>query len=217
MNGKKPIANPQVVLREEFDDWAVLFNPDTGNGFGLNPTGVYLWKLMDGEHLLGDLLTALRREAIDVPEEAHEHIAAFVEELATRGLVGYQIEQVQVDIDSPIHPACRSGARLDRPLDVCQGECGRPRYEPPCLETFHLEGRALGNCANGSHDMTGRCSAGNGAGCGTGSCVGYACQTGTVPGFCCCNSGSNLYPSRNGCYTGGCDYVPVCLSGTGPS
>ena len=25
-----PIANPLVVLREEFDDWAVLFDPDKG-------------------------------------------------------------------------------------------------------------------------------------------------------------------------------------------
>ena len=39
----KPIANPYVSLREEFDDWAVLFNPDTGRGYGLSPTGVYLW------------------------------------------------------------------------------------------------------------------------------------------------------------------------------
>ncbi len=49
-NSEKPIANPSVVLREEFDDWAVLFDPDTGRGFGLNPTGVYLWKLLDGGH-----------------------------------------------------------------------------------------------------------------------------------------------------------------------
>ena len=33
----KPVANSLVVLREEFDDWAVLFDPDTGSGFGINP------------------------------------------------------------------------------------------------------------------------------------------------------------------------------------
>jgi len=27
----KPIANPIVLLREEFDDWAILFNPDTAD------------------------------------------------------------------------------------------------------------------------------------------------------------------------------------------
>ncbi len=29
----KPIANPMIVFREEFDDWAVLFNPETGDTF----------------------------------------------------------------------------------------------------------------------------------------------------------------------------------------
>jgi hypothetical protein len=36
-NGGKPIGNPVVMLREEFDDRAILFDPDTGHGFGLNP------------------------------------------------------------------------------------------------------------------------------------------------------------------------------------
>ena len=27
----KPIANPLIVLREEFDDWAILFDPDSGD------------------------------------------------------------------------------------------------------------------------------------------------------------------------------------------
>ena len=40
----KPIANPLAVLREEFDNWAILFDPATGNAFGLNPVGVLLRK-----------------------------------------------------------------------------------------------------------------------------------------------------------------------------
>ncbi|RPJ51839.1 MAG: SynChlorMet cassette protein ScmD, partial [Acidobacteria bacterium] len=44
----RPIANPTVVLREEFDDWAVLFNPDTAAAVGTNPVGVAVWKRMDG-------------------------------------------------------------------------------------------------------------------------------------------------------------------------
>ena len=30
----KPIANPLIVLREEFDDRAILFDPDTGKRHG---------------------------------------------------------------------------------------------------------------------------------------------------------------------------------------
>ena len=75
-NGDKPIVNPHVLLREEFDDWAVLFDPDTGHGFGLSPAGVYLWKLLDGEHSIDEMLRALPRDAADVPEEAGEQILA---------------------------------------------------------------------------------------------------------------------------------------------
>jgi len=38
-----PIANLLLVLREEFDDGAVFFDPDTGNGFGLNSVSVFVF------------------------------------------------------------------------------------------------------------------------------------------------------------------------------
>ena len=94
-NNDKPIVNPFVILREEFDDWAVLFDPDTGHGFGLNPTGVYIWKLLDGQHSIDDMLTALRRGAEEVPQEAGEHLIAFVQELAEQSLAGWEGERVQ--------------------------------------------------------------------------------------------------------------------------
>jgi SynChlorMet cassette protein ScmD len=88
----KPIANPLVVLREEFDDWAILFDPDTGNAFGLNPTGVYLWKLLDGEHSVEDMVSGLRRDAEDVPDEAKEHVGEFIADLIKAGLVGNEVQ-----------------------------------------------------------------------------------------------------------------------------
>jgi SynChlorMet cassette protein ScmD len=79
------------VLREEFDDWAILFDPDTGDAFGLSPTGVYLWKLLDGQHSIDDMLEALRRDAQDVPAEAGDHVGEFLADLTKRGLVGYEV------------------------------------------------------------------------------------------------------------------------------
>ena len=87
--GERPIANPYVVLREEFDDWAILFNPDTGHGFGLSPAGVYLWKLLDGEHTREALHKEIRSYADKVPEEALEQLGAFIDELAAEGLAGF--------------------------------------------------------------------------------------------------------------------------------
>ena len=54
-SSNKPIANPVAVLREEFDDWAVLFNPDTADAVGINPVGVAMWKLLDGQHGLDEI------------------------------------------------------------------------------------------------------------------------------------------------------------------
>jgi len=60
---EKPVANPLVVLREEFDDWAVLFDPDSGNAFGLNPLGVFIWKLLDGHRTIEDIRRKFGRTA----------------------------------------------------------------------------------------------------------------------------------------------------------
>jgi len=87
----KPVANPLIVLREEFDDWAILFDPDTGNAFGLNPTGVFVWKLLDGEHSLEDISTELHENADDVPEEVKDHVHEFVVDLEKQGLVGFEV------------------------------------------------------------------------------------------------------------------------------
>jgi SynChlorMet cassette protein ScmD len=92
-NSEKPIANPFVVLREEFDEWAVLFDPDTGKGFGLSPTGVYLWKLLDGEHPAGALPEEIRTFAEQVPEEAGDHVRGFVDELIREGLAAFDLSQ----------------------------------------------------------------------------------------------------------------------------
>ena len=89
----RPIANPLIVLREEFDDWAILFDPDTGSGFGLNPVGVFIWKLLDGSHTKDDILKKLKKDCEAVPDnEAETHIDEFIKDLVDRGLAGYEVK-----------------------------------------------------------------------------------------------------------------------------
>ena len=88
----KPIANPVVVLREEFDDWAVLFNPDTADAVAINPVSVVVWKLMDGQHTLKEIVAEIRKGFEDVPDAVVEHVTTFVKDLADRGFVGYELE-----------------------------------------------------------------------------------------------------------------------------
>ena len=88
----KPIANPIVVLREEFDDWAVLFNPDTANAVGTNPVGVEVWKRLDGKRSLADIVSEIKKNFADAPDAAFKEIAAFVDKLAENGFVGLEVE-----------------------------------------------------------------------------------------------------------------------------
>ncbi len=86
----KPIANSMLVLREEFDDWAILFDPDTGDGFGLNPVSVFIWKHLDGNHTIQDIIKKLSEECEDVPDDAKKHVKDFIKELVEKGYVGYE-------------------------------------------------------------------------------------------------------------------------------
>ena len=88
----KPIANPNVVLREEFDDWAVLFNPDTAYAVGTNPVGVAVWKRMDGKKSLADIVSEIKNSFEDAPDATSKEIAAFVNTLAENGFVGLEVE-----------------------------------------------------------------------------------------------------------------------------
>ena len=88
-----PIANPLIVLREEFDDWAILFDPDTGDAFGVNPIGVRIWKRLDGKHSVEDILKDLQDGYEDVPNEAESDLEEFIEGLVQRGLAGYEVQK----------------------------------------------------------------------------------------------------------------------------
>jgi SynChlorMet cassette protein ScmD len=94
LDTNKPVANPLVVLREEFDDWAVLFDPDSGNAFGLNPVGVFIWKLLDSNHTIKDIVEKLRQNCEDMPGEAESHLKDFVQSLVEQGLAGYESPKI---------------------------------------------------------------------------------------------------------------------------
>jgi SynChlorMet cassette protein ScmD len=86
----KPIVNPLVVLREEFDDWAVLFNPDTADAVGINPIGVVVWKKMDGTRTLTELVAEVRAAFSEVSETVSDEVSSFVDDLTQNGFAGYE-------------------------------------------------------------------------------------------------------------------------------
>jgi SynChlorMet cassette protein ScmD len=91
---KKFVANATIVLREESDDWALLYDPDSGEAYGLNPLGVIIWKHLDGKHGVADLVGILRRELKAVPGDAGDHVEEFLEALEKKGLASPSDGQV---------------------------------------------------------------------------------------------------------------------------
>ena len=83
----KPLCNPDIVFREEFDDWAVLFDPETGNAVALDPVAVCYWKNLDGLNDKTDLIEILKKECEDVPADAPEHLDKFIKELEDAGFI----------------------------------------------------------------------------------------------------------------------------------
>jgi SynChlorMet cassette protein ScmD len=86
----KPIANPAIVLREESDDWAVLYDPDTSDVYGLNPISVYIWKCLDGKNTIADIVRKLGKECKDMPDDALDHVKRFLDELIAKGYARYE-------------------------------------------------------------------------------------------------------------------------------
>lgn len=79
-------ANANLVLREEFDDWAILFDPETGNTYALNPVAVIIWKHLTGVNGEEDLLHLVAQEVESLPVEARQQISSFLDAVQTLGL-----------------------------------------------------------------------------------------------------------------------------------
>ncbi|MEN6342998.1 MAG: PqqD family peptide modification chaperone [Methanospirillum sp.] len=89
-SGCRVAADPSTVFREELDDWALLFNPDTGTVFGLNPVGAFVRKHLDGSRTVEELADLVRQGFEDVPPDVEAEVAAFVEELVGMGFAEYR-------------------------------------------------------------------------------------------------------------------------------
>ncbi len=85
-----PVANPVLVLREEFDEWAILFDPDTGEAHACNPISAFAFKRLDGRHGAKEIVDELRAVCEDVPADAEAQVQSFIDDLVQRGYAGYE-------------------------------------------------------------------------------------------------------------------------------
>lgn len=86
---KYPILNENLVLREEFDDWAIVFDPDTGNTFTLNPIAVMILKLIDGKTTIKTIINNLQENFENIPKDVDKDVNEFISNLENQGFIGY--------------------------------------------------------------------------------------------------------------------------------
>ena len=81
-------VNPNLVLRVEDDDCALLFDPDNSRVQMLNGTAVEVWQRLDGEKSLSEIIESLKSLYDGIDDEAVRKILATVETLSALGAVG---------------------------------------------------------------------------------------------------------------------------------
>lgn len=83
------VVNPDVVLREEDDDGALLFNPDTNDVKVINQTGLCIWNACNKASNLAEIIKAVKTDFDQVPDEKIEsETKAFVDALIQSEFIG---------------------------------------------------------------------------------------------------------------------------------
>jgi hypothetical protein len=83
------IRNPDVVLREEDQDGALLFNPDTNQVKVINNTALFVWQQCDGKADLVTIVAAMQDAFDEVPEQqVTGQVQAFLDEMSAGGFIG---------------------------------------------------------------------------------------------------------------------------------
>lgn len=81
-------VNPLIVFREDFEQTAVLFNPDDGQVMGLNQTGAFVWKRLEKNKNLLEIVAELKEACDgDCPDDVDADVLAFVADLKEKGFL----------------------------------------------------------------------------------------------------------------------------------
>ncbi len=83
------LKNPDVVVKEEEDGCALLFNPDNDQVRVLNRTGFYIWKLCEGALGVSGITSRVQDTFEPVPDrDVVKDIEGFLDSMTRAGLIG---------------------------------------------------------------------------------------------------------------------------------
>lgn len=89
MDNNKYIQNPDVNLREEDEDGALLFNPDTDQVKLLSKTGHYIWEKCVEGITVKDIVAAFKDDFENVPvNQVKADVEEFLNQMVESGFIG---------------------------------------------------------------------------------------------------------------------------------
>jgi hypothetical protein len=88
-----PYPNPSVISQEIYTGEAVLVNLDTAASLALNPSGVIVWQLVDGQLTINQIIEGVRDYFEDVPNSMEADVTALLETLTEGGFIGFELKK----------------------------------------------------------------------------------------------------------------------------
>jgi hypothetical protein len=89
------LANPDVSLREEESEGAILFNADTDALLIINPIGLIIWKFLKiHPRSSADIVSHLQETCDDVPpDQVEADVEKFIADLQGKGFIGEVLDE----------------------------------------------------------------------------------------------------------------------------
>ena len=81
-----PVPNPEFCARE-VDDETVILSPAGDEIHSLDEVATFIWRRIDGEHTLADILEAIVATYDVEPERARDDLQRLMAELVAGGMV----------------------------------------------------------------------------------------------------------------------------------
>ncbi len=81
-------VHPDVVLRDDFDDGAVLYDPSTSKAFNMNEIGVLIWNALREKGTVAGCVAELQARCDNAPDDVQGAVADYLQTLMKQGLVG---------------------------------------------------------------------------------------------------------------------------------
>ncbi|MGH1542565.1 MAG: pyrroloquinoline quinone biosynthesis peptide chaperone PqqD [Arenicella sp.] len=84
---KQKYAPIENCLLEEMDDDILLYNPGNATTLHLNESSALIWKLLDGERSLGDIIDLLQEQYPEAAQEIEKDVFELAEQMVEKQVV----------------------------------------------------------------------------------------------------------------------------------